>query len=162
MKILGIDPGFARLGWGVVGVERPGGKPQAVDWGCVETDSKEDFSKRILQIALEIKKICKEHSPAFAAMEKLFFAKNAKTAMKVGEARGAVLLALSEAGIMVREISPKEVKLSIAAYGGAGKQQIGKMIKLLLKLDEIPKPDDAADALGIALAASAKPEIYWE
>lgn len=151
MKILGIDPGFGRMGYGVI----EGGKSDwvAVQYGCVETPAKTDFSSRLLSLHDELNKILKKFQPDRAAVEELFFAANAKTAMQVGAARGVILLTLLQAKLPVDEYTPLEVKQAVTGYGRAEKQQVQKMLQLLLKLPNIRLQDDAADALAVALSA---------
>lgn len=149
MKTLGIDPGTAITGYGVLDSEN--GSVRMVEYGCIRTSSKELADKRLAQIYLDLKKIISKHKPQHVAVEKLFFNSNAKTAMAVGQARGVSLLAASEQGIPVSEYTPLEVKLAVTGYGKAEKIQMQKMVKTLLKLEEIPTPDDAADALAVAL-----------
>lgn len=152
MIILGIDPGFARLGFGVI--EETSGKAQAVTYGCFETSSKLERPERLLKIYKEMQRLIKKYKPKKVAFEYLFFSKNTKTAMAVGEARGVIILACAEAKIPPVEIMPNQIKQAVTGYGRADKQQMQKMVKLILGLKEIPKPDDAADALAIALCAA--------
>ena len=151
--ILGIDPGIARMGWGVV-EETGGGKPQAKAYGCFETPSSMKHEARLAAVHQELTCLIKKYKPDRVAVEKLFFSKNVKTALQVGEARGVILMTCAELQVLCLEISPKEVKQALTGYGQADKQQMQKMVQLILKLPEIPKPDDAADALALALCAS--------
>ena len=153
MVILGIDPGIARMGWGVVEEVR-GGKPRAIAYGCFETGKETPHEERLRAVHDELTKLIKKHEPGKIAVEKLFFSKNVKTALTVGEARGVIMLTCAELSIPVVEISPKEVKQALTGYGQADKKQMQKMIQLILGLREIPKPDDAADALAIALSGA--------
>jgi len=152
MRILGIDPGFGRLGYGIVEVE--GHSEKAVTFGCVETDKQVSREHRLQQIFVAVQNLIDTHHPTHLAIEELFFNHNVNTAIGVGEARGVVLLAAAERGIAVSEHQPLSVKLTVTGDGRADKQQIQKMIQLLLKLDQPPTPDDAADALAIALTAA--------
>lgn len=152
MIILGIDPGFARLGYGII--EEFGGKTQTIVYGCFETSPRLDHSERLLKIYKELKKLIQKYKPQKIAFERLFFSKNTKTALAVGEARGVIMLACAEAQTPTIEIMPNQIKQAVTGYGGADKQQMQKMVKLILGLKEIPKPDDAADALAIALCAT--------
>lgn len=152
MVILGIDPGIARMGWGVVEEVRQ--KPRAVAYGCFETEKETPHKERLRAVHDELTRLITQYKPDRIAVEKLFFSKNVKTALTVGEARGVIMLTCAEAHATVFEISPKEVKQALTGYGGADKQQMQKMIQLILGLKEIPKPDDAADALAIALAGA--------
>ena len=153
MIILGIDPGFARMGWGVI--SKTGAKFSLIDYGCLETSAEASLSDRLEMIFDGISKVIKKHKPDLAGIETLFFNTNAKTAVKVGEARGVVLLALKKSGVKVIDITPLQVKQAVAGYGRAEKAQVQKMVKALLNLKEIPRPDDAADALAVALAAGS-------
>jgi len=153
--ILGIDPGIARMGWGVV--EEARGKARAIAYGCCETPSTAQHSDRLAAVHKEITHLVKEYKPDRVAVEKLFFSKNVKTALAVGEARGVILMTCAKLKAPCVEISPKEVKQALTGYGQADKQQMQRMVQLILKLKEIPKPDDAADALAIALAGARLP-----
>lgn len=152
IKILGIDPGIARLGWGVV--EEVRGKARAVGYGCVETHRTQSHAQRLATVHKELARLIKKYKPDRIAVEKLFFSKNVKTALSVGEARGVVVMTCATLHIPVVEISPKEVKQALTGYGGADKQQMQRMVQLMLGLRDIPKPDDAADALAIAIAGA--------
>ena len=153
MTILGIDPGIARMGWGVVEEVR-GAKPCAVAYGCFETNKTTAHAERLRAVHDELTRLIKKYRPEKVAVEKLFFSKNVKTALTVGEARGVIMLTCAEMHVSVVEISPKEVKQALTGYGQADKKQMQKMIQLILALKEMPKPDDAADALAIALAGA--------
>lgn len=149
MLTLGIDPGTATTGFGLV--TEKDGQLVFVDYGVIKTSSQEDSQTRLRQIYAAVKKLVAEHKPGAIAVEKLFFGVNTKTAMAVGQARGMTLLAAAEAGIQVAEYTPLEVKMALTGYGRADKNQIQQMVKTLLKLSLVPKPDDAADALAIAI-----------
>lgn len=150
MVVLGIDPGIATLGWGIINrTEEIAYKIEA--YGCIKTDKSTLFSRRLEEIHKELSKIIKKYEPDIAAIEQLFFAKNVKTAISVGEARGVAILAAVQANLPVAEYTPLQVKQSLVGYGRAEKKQMQKMLKILLGLKAIPKPDDAADALAIAL-----------
>lgn len=149
MKALGIDPGTATTGYGVL--EGEGDAVKVVDYGCIKTSSKTPSSDRLQQIYSDIKQLISKHKPKCIAVERLFFGANTKTAMAVGQARGVILLAATQAGLNIAEYTPLEVKIALTGYGRADKQQMQQMVKRLLKLDVIPKPDDAADALAVAL-----------
>ncbi len=151
MRILGIDPGLAITGWAVVDFD-PHSTPNIVDYGCIFTEKGLTVSQRLKEIYGDIKEIVSTHKPEYAGIETLLFCNNAKTAIAVGEARGVVLLALEEENIPIREFTPLQVKSSIAGYGKANKKQVQENVKLLYGLNEVPKPDDAADALAIAMA----------
>lgn len=150
MLVIGIDPGTAITGYGLVRGE-PGGAVEAVDWGVILTPAKTPIAERLSQIYDSLSDLLKEHQPDQAAVEAIFFQKNVKTAMSVGQARGVVLLALQQAGLAASDYSPNEIKQAVSGYGGADKQQVQSMVKSLLNLDETPKPDDAADALAVAI-----------
>ncbi len=149
MIVLGIDPGTARMGYGVI--DTAGGIPSLIDFGIAETHPTESMPDRLLQLYGNIRLLLEEHDPDVMAVEKLFFARNVTTALAVGQARGVVLLAAAEKGIPVREYSPSEVKHAIVGYGKADKAQIQEMVRIILGLDQIPRPDDAADALAVAV-----------
>lgn len=151
MRILGIDPGYGRMGYGVV--EKKGSDWQYVAHGCVETNAKREFSDRLFELYKELTRLITHYQPTRAAVEDLFFSKNVKTAMHVGQARGVILLTLIQAGLSVDEFTPLQVKQAMTGYGRAEKQQLQKMLALLLKLSKKPLQDDAADALAIALTA---------
>ncbi len=149
MKALGIDPGTATTGYGIL--ESDGDEIRVVDYGCIKTSSKETSSARLKKIHSDLKKIISKHKPKCVVVERLFFGANTKTAMAVGQARGVILLTASQAGLDIAEYTPLEIKIALTGYGRADKQQIQQMVKRLLKLDAVPKPDDAADALAVAL-----------
>lgn len=150
--ILGIDPGFGRMGFGCV--EFSGGKLRSVDFGLITTEAGTDMGGRLLQISDDLERLIAELSPSVIAIEKLFFAKNTTTAMRVAEARGVVLLAAARACLPVIEIGPAQVKKAITGDGSADKRAMQSMVARLLGLSKIPAPDDAADALAIAITAS--------
>ena len=149
MIILGIDPGTAALGYGVV--ERIGGRLRAIDHGCLVTSPDLPMPERLLAIHGLLDDLLSLHEPAIVAVERLFFSRNAQTAIAVGQARGVVLLAAAQHGKPVREATPKEVKSAVAGYGAADKEQVQRMVQLVLGMAELPRPDDAADALAIAV-----------
>lgn len=152
MIILGIDPGTAITGYGIIKQER--NELSCLDFGCITTNSALTQAKRLEQIRKKLKKIIKKHSPDASAVEQLFFAKNTKTALAVAHARGVVLETLSASGVPVSEFTPPQVKQAVTSYGKADKLQVQKMVQLLLSLNNIPKPDDAADALAVAICAA--------
>jgi crossover junction endodeoxyribonuclease RuvC len=147
--ILGIDPGTAALGFGIV--ERSGGRLRAVDYGCLVTSPDLAMPERLLAIHGLVDDLLALHQPAVVAVERLFFSRNAQTAIGVGQARGVVLLAAAQHGTPVREATPNEVKSAIAGYGAADKAQVQRMVQLVLGMGELPRPDDAADALAVAV-----------
>jgi crossover junction endodeoxyribonuclease RuvC len=147
--ILGIDPGTAALGYGVV--ERTGSRLRAIDHGCLVTSPDLPMPERLLAIHGLLDDLMSLHQPTVVAVERLFFSRNAQTAIAVGQARGVVLLAAAQHGKPVREATPNEVKSAIAGYGAADKAQVQRMVQLVLGMTELPRPDDAADALAIAV-----------
>lgn len=147
---LGIDPGTATTGYGLVRIERDGSLV-AVKFGVILTPRDSSAPARLEMIYDELCKLINKYKPETAAVERLFFSRNVTTALAVGQARGVVILALQKAGIEAFEYTPKEVKNAVAGYGGADKRQVQEMVRALLQLDSIPKPDDAADALAIAI-----------
>lgn len=149
MIVLGIDPGTATTGYGII--NKDGQKYTLVDFGCVKTPAGTPLHDRLDTIYDEVTKIIKKTKPDHVAVEELFFAANSKTAIAVGQARGVILLAAKKNGASVFEYTPLEVKMAMCGYGRADKRQIQEMVKALLALSEIPKPDDAADALAIAI-----------
>ncbi len=149
--MLGLDPGYGRLGWGVV--QAKGSQFFAVAYGVIETPAKTPFPKRLLALAGALEVVLAEQQPEEAAVETLFFSKNVRTAMQVAEARGVLRLVLARAGVAEVEIGPQQVKQAVTGDGRANKGQMQRMITRLLGLDSVPKPDDAADALALALAA---------
>jgi crossover junction endodeoxyribonuclease RuvC len=152
MIILGIDPGFARTGYGVI--EEKNKNLRMLDYGCLSTPAGLIFEKRLKKIREGLTSLIKKFKPDVCVVEKIFFCKNAKTAIDVGQARGVVILTAAEKNLKILEFTPLQVKQFITGYGRAEKGQIQKMIKILLNLKEIPKPDDAADALALAIAGS--------
>jgi crossover junction endodeoxyribonuclease RuvC len=149
MRILGIDPGIGRMGWGVV--EENSGKLKAVDYGCIETAPNSPIAERLKIVFESIQTIIAAHNPDALSIEELFFNTNAKTAFVVGQARGVVLLAAAQANVPVSIYTPLQIKMALTGYGRAEKSQVGYMVKTLLLLSTVPKPDDTADALAIAL-----------
>jgi crossover junction endodeoxyribonuclease RuvC len=149
MIVLGIDPGTAALGYGIV--ERKGGVLRAVDYGCVTTSADVPLPERLRLIHAHVAELIETHRPDLVAVERLFFSKNAQTAFGVGQARGVVLLAAAQANVPVREATPNEVKMGVTGYGAADKEQVGRMVAVILQLAEVPTPDDTADALATAI-----------
>ena len=149
MKTLGIDPGIATMGWGIV--DEAGGALSLVDVGAFTTPAGMPQAERLAQIYQELCALLERHQPEAAAIEELFFGKNVNTAITVGQARGVALLALAQAGIPIHEYKPMSVKQAVAGYGGADKKQMQEMVRLTLQLPTIIKPDDAADAVAIAI-----------
>jgi len=152
MIILGIDPGLATIGYGVIQVIRDNFKE--IDYGVITTSSKSDMLKRLMKIEKEIRKLIRKYKPKIIACEDIFFYKNVKTAFLVGQARGVILLACAKEKVEVKSYAPLQIKLSVVGYGRATKNQVQKMVKNILKLKDIPKSDDAADALAVALTCA--------
>src|SRR5215475_1428088 len=147
---LGIDPGTATTGYGLVRLERDGSLIP-VSYGIISTPKDATASARLEMLYDQLSDLLKKQKPDTAAVEKLFFARNVTTGIAVGQARGVVLLCLQQAGVETFEYTPKEVKQAVAGYGSAEKRQVQEMVRALLQLDSIPRPDDAADALAIAI-----------
>lgn len=150
MGVIGIDPGTAITGYGIV-EEAQDGSLTALDYGVIETPASVEMPARLLILYQKLTEILLLHRPQSGAVEKLFFQRNVRTALSVGQARGVVLLALEANGIPSSEYSPLEVKQAVTGYGAADKHQVQVMVQALLRLPEIPKPDDAADALAVAI-----------
>lgn len=149
MIIVGVDPGIGRVGWGIIKEEKS--KLKSIDFGCFETSSKTKSEERLLQINQFLNQLFKKHQPDLLAVEELFFAANVKTAIMVGQARGAILLSAAQAKIPTYSYTPLQVKQSLTGYGRAEKKQIQAMVKAILNLTCPPKQDDAADALAVAI-----------
>ncbi len=150
MKIIGIDPGYAILGWGVL--EYKNSKFVVMDYGAILTPAEMKFSQRLKTIYDGLKKVLKLYKPECMSIEKLFFSSNKKTAMEVAQARGVILLAAKKLGVSVFEYAPVEVKKAISGYGRANKSQVMEMVRIILNLNVMPKPDDVADALALAIS----------
>lgn len=149
MRVLGVDPGTATTGYAVVIEEA--GHLQSVTLGVVTTPAKMPLPLRLQQIYRDLRQVIETYAPEAAAVEELFFSRNARTAMTVGHARGVTLLALIDAGLPIAEYTPMQVKQAVTGYGGADKHQVQEMVRVLLNLSEIPRPDDAADAAAVAI-----------
>ena len=154
MIILGIDPGTAIVGFGLIEKEVKSQKLKPIEYGCIKTSPKFSTAERLMVIHEELSSLLKKHKPDMVAVEDIFFFKNLKTAIKVSQARGVILLTIAEKKIAVAEFTPLQIKQAVACYGRAEKSQVQKMVKTLLGLDEIPKPDDAADALAVAICCA--------
>ena len=152
MIILGIDPGTAALGYGII--ERNGGRLRAIDHGCLETSPDLALPERLVLIHRLVSDLIELHSPELVGVERLFFSRNVQTAFAVGHARGVVLLAAGQHGIAVREATPNEVKSAVAGYGAADKEQVKRMVGIVLGMASPPEPDDAADALAVAICVA--------
>jgi crossover junction endodeoxyribonuclease RuvC len=153
MVTLGIDPGTALLGYGVV---ESGDDPQMIDFGAIATSSDRSMPDRLSELFDRVSELIASYRPDVLAVEQLFFARNVTTAIAVGQARGVVLLAAARAGVPVVEYSPSEVKHAVVGYGKADKSQMQEMVRIILGLDSVPHPDDAADALAVALCHSQR------
>ena len=149
MVILGIDPGLATTGYALIETDEKR-NPTKISWGCITTPAGVPTPARLMEIRTQLLKTITSKKPARAVVEKLFFEKNAKTAMAVGEARGAILSCLAEHNIAILEITPLQMKRALTGQGNADKTQVQKMLMIIFKLDAPPKPDDAADALALA------------
>lgn len=148
-KVLGIDPGFGRIGWAIVTGNRS--IQELVAYGCIETNAASDVPSRLLELSTKLTEIIAQHQPQVGVVEELFFFKNQKTVMQVAQARGAIVVALKLAGVPVASYTPLQVKQSVSGYGRADKHQVQEMVKRILHLKTIPQPDDAADAVAVAL-----------
>ncbi|WKZ31335.1 MAG: crossover junction endodeoxyribonuclease RuvC [Candidatus Dojkabacteria bacterium] len=159
MKVLGIDPGYAIVGWGVVEIDGTTSSDYngitLIECGVIRTDSKLTLPERLNEIFTDINQIFGEFNPDLVGIETLLFQTNVKTAMAVSEARGVIMLAAHQANLTVQPVTPSQVKSSIAGYGKADKKQVQESVRLLCGLAEVPKPDDAADAVAIAIAANS-------
>ena len=152
MRILGIDPGTGILGFGVIDVIK--GQPVLVDAGVIRTPVHENDAVRLLTIYDELSEVIKLTKPTIMSVERLFFARNVTTAMTVSQARGVVLLCGMQSGMIIAEYTPMQIKQALTGYGKADKKQIQEMVRVILQLKEVPKPDDAADALAAAITHS--------
>ncbi len=152
-RILGIDPGFGRIGYGIIEEQKNGWTHVA--HGCIETSAKHTFTERLLELRQALQKIIKQYEPSRAAVEELFFYNNAKTAINVGQARGVILLTFIDAKLLIDEFTPLEVKQAVAGHGRAEKAEVQRMVSLQLQLKEVKMQDDAYDALAIALTSGA-------
>lgn len=153
MRILGIDPGTGIVGFGIIDVN--GAKKVMVDAGVIRTPAHQPAEERLLTIYTELKEIIEEAKPSVMVVEQLFFARNVTTAMTVSQARGVILLLGKQAGLMLAEFTPLQIKQSITGYGKSDKKQVQEMVRVVLNLQEVPKPDDCADALAAALTYKA-------
>jgi crossover junction endodeoxyribonuclease RuvC len=162
MRILGIDPGLASTGWGII--LHPEGGPGDVKWGTITTPATQPFPQRLSHIYHALQDVIRREKPEAVSIEQLFFATNVKTAIVVAQARGAAVLATAESGIPVFEYTPLQIKMAVSGNGRASKEQVQKMVAVLLGLREIPRPDHAADALAAALcyAHTMKTEMLYK
>jgi crossover junction endodeoxyribonuclease RuvC len=149
MRIIGLDPGTAITGYGIIDIVE--GEPQVVTWGVIRTSARAETPQRLLKIFDELSALLAEYQPDAAAVEEVFFGRNITTAISVGQARGVLILALARAGLPVEEYSPPKIKDAVTGYGKATKHQVQLMVRNLLQLEETPSPDDAADGLAVAI-----------
>ena len=149
MRILGIDPGYAILGYGII--DRKGNHFSVCGYGAITTDSSMDMPGRLKHLYCQIMEIISVYEPDVASIEELFFNTNSKTALLVGQARGVIILACANSGLEICEYTPLQIKQGLVGYGRAEKHQIQAMVKTILNLKEVPKPDDTADALAAAI-----------
>ena len=149
MRVLGIDCGSEKTGYGVIASD--GGEHRLIAAGVIRTSPKWAFEKRLLEIAEGLRRLIREHAPEFAAVEEVFYSANVKTALKLAQVRGVALLAIAEAGMNLAEYSPLEVKMSVVGYGRAEKSQVQMMVRSLLRLPEAIQSQDACDALAVAI-----------
>lgn len=156
---IGIDPGIARIGFGIIKVK---GKDalEVLDYGCITTPSTDAMETRLHTLYNELNELILAHKPTIMAVEKIYFAKNAKTALTVGHARGVILLTAATHGLALQEFTPLQIKQGLTGYGRADKSQIQQMVKSMLHLKEVPTPDDTADALAIALIGITEKKNY--
>ena len=149
MRVLGIDPGYAILGWGVLDVE--GNHFKVIAYDSILTDKDTPMPRRLQELHMGLKEIIEKYKPDEAAIEELYFNNNAKTAIMVGEARGVAVLACADGGLRIAEYTPLQIKQALVGYGRADKKQVQQMVKTILNLEKVPKPDDTADAIAIAI-----------
>ncbi|MGH7204073.1 MAG: crossover junction endodeoxyribonuclease RuvC [Candidatus Levyibacteriota bacterium] len=149
MRIIGIDPGIGRTGWGVINTQNA--KLNVQSYGCIETYKEQKMEERLLRLYKALEEILNEANPDAFAIEDLFFNTNAKTALIVGQARGVALLVAAQKKLQIAVYTPLQVKIAVTGYGRAEKKQVGQMVKMLLHMNAIPKPDDTTDALAIAI-----------
>ncbi len=152
MIIMGIDPGTAATGYGLI--KKLPDKLKIIDYGCIKTEAKFSTAERLKKIDQQLTKLIKKHKPKRIAVEDIFFFKNLKTAVKVSQARGVILASAAQTKAQVVEYTPLQIKQAVTGYGRADKKQVQQMVKVLLNLKEIPQPDDAADALAAAICCA--------
>jgi len=157
-RILGIDPGFGRVGYGIIECTH-GGVQKLITHGCIETDKHHNFAERLEDIADQLMTVIRTYRPSVSAVEELFFYRNVTTAIQVGQARGAILLTLRKARLPIYEYTPLEIKQSMTGYGRADKRQMQEMVKVILGIKTSITPDDAVDALAVALTAATSLSI---
>jgi len=149
VKILGIDPGLVQTGYGIITINN--NDPQIVDYGVVKPIVKEELASRLLTIFEDVSEIINMHKPSIFSIEDVFYGKNAKSALRLGQARGAAMVAAASAGLSIHEYSARKIKQAVTGYGNAHKEQVQFMVKATLKMDKLPEPIDASDALATAL-----------
>lgn len=152
MRVLGIDPGYARVGWAILTINNS--QLTINNCGCIETSKDKDSQERLADVYKQVCSLIKKYQPDVLAIEELFFTNNAKTAFKVGEARGVITLAGAMQKIPIASYTPLQIKIAVTGYGHADKPQVGRMVKAILKLKELPKLDDTVDAIAVALTHS--------
>jgi crossover junction endodeoxyribonuclease RuvC len=150
MAVIGIDPGTALTGYGIV-EENADQSLHVLDFGVIRTDSKDKPETRLCKLFKQLNEIISLYNPESSGVEKLYFQRNTTTALSVGQARGVAILSLAEAGVSISEYNPMEIKQAVVGYGKATKKQVQEMVKVILSLENIPQPDDAADALAVAI-----------
>ena len=150
--ILGIDPGLADTGFGII--KKNGSKLEMIDYGCIKTKAQTPTEIRLTEIFQALENVIKKYQPKVISVEQLFFAKNVKTALSVGQARGVIILTAGKNKLVVTEFTPLQIKMALTSYGRASKQQVQDMVKVVLGLDKIPKPNHAADALAAAICCA--------
>ncbi|MEW9667235.1 crossover junction endodeoxyribonuclease RuvC [Ammoniphilus sp. 3BR4] len=158
MRIIGIDPGIAIVGFGII--EKQGNKLIPIQYGCIKTEAHTREALRLKQIYNAMTTLLEKYKPEALAVEKLYFNRNVTTAFSVGQARGVIVLAGEEAGLPLYEYTPLQVKQSVVGYGQAEKKQMQEMVRVLLSLPAVPKPDDVADALGVAITHAHSAHIH--
>lgn len=154
MIIMGIDPGTATTGFGVIDYKKK--QALCLDYGVIETSPKNDAADRLKQINFDLDQLLKKYKPGMVAVESLYFFKNLKTAIPVSQARGVIVFTIAKRNIPIAEYTPLQAKMAVTGYGKATKSQVQKMVKSILSLDKIPKPDDAADALALAICCAER------
>ena len=152
MIILGIDPGYALAGWGII--KKKGQQLEFIACGCFETPKNMPHANRLKTLSDELQKVIKKYKPEILAIEELFFFKNLKTAIKVAESKGVILTTAMNSKMKIEEFTPLQIKQAVVGYGRADKNQVGQMVKLILNLKSVPQPDDAADAVAVAITCA--------
>lgn len=162
MIILGIDPGTATTGYGVIEYQKKAQKQMhCLNYGIIQTSLKDDTGTRLKSLSFDLNEILKRHKPELVAIESLFFFKNLKTAIPVSQARGVIIYTIAKRNVPIVEYTPLQAKIAVTGYGHATKNQVQKMVMNILELDKLPKPDDAADALAIAICCAEKTKFNY-